>query len=90
MARTLAAAWPKLIQQINNKIIYNIIATGQQKHFHLRHEVKSFPNFCFFFFFSGEVRGSDFIFSLGFGLVFSQFGPLLFLFMLCGCSTCTI
>lgn len=54
--QTLATtAWPKLIQQINNKIIYNIIATGQQKHFHLRHEVKFF--FCFFSFL-GEARGS--------------------------------
>jgi len=79
--QTLATtAWPKLIQQINNKIIYNIIATGQQKHFHLRHEVKSF--FCFF---RGRREGLWF-----WWLGFSRFEPLLFLFMLCGCSTCTI
>lgn len=70
MARTLAAAWPKLIQQINNKIIYNIIATGQQKHFHLRHEVKSFPNFCFFFFFLGGGERVWFYFFAWFWLGF--------------------
>lgn len=79
MARTLAAAWPKLIQQINNKIIYNIIATGQQKHFHLRHEVKSFPNFCFFFVFSrGRWEGLILFFRLVLAWFFHSSGHCCF------------
>lgn len=75
---SFASQW-KLIRQINNKIIYNIIASGEsKKHFHLRHDL-------LWLLARGRSTGWQ---GLAGGEGGSQLLPLLF--MHCGCSTCSL